>query len=359
MRNNIQAIRIGALVLLVGFVLRLIGASVLGNWSLFSAPELAAYVINSETGRLVEPVTDPTTDSTTEPTEPSTETTAPTVTTEPTDPPETSAPTEPPETTKPIQLPSSKPSFTEEDAKFVKLTYGCKRTPNTKKLLTQKLSWDLTGDEPTILIIHTHGTEAYTQTAERQYQEFGGEFRTDDERYNMISIGDELTRLLTEAGLSVIHDRTQHDYKDYNDSYDNSRKAVQEYLKMYPSIKMVLDIHRDAAENQDGTQWATSATVGGERSAQVMLVVGTNATGLNHPNWETNLSIAEKMMVQMERICEGVARPINLRGSRFNHDLAMGAMIAEIGSAGNTHEEAMRALPVLAEAIISLSKGSQ
>ena len=348
MDKDKQALRIGALAILFAFALRLMGCGLLGNWSLFSSPELAAFLVYNETGRLEAPIV-----PTTEPTTPSSE---------PTDPPETTAPsTEPPETTAPTEPkpPFEKPSYSSEDASLVRLTYGCKRNPDIEKLLVQKLSWDLTGSEPTILIIHTHGTEAYTQTEERQYEEFGGEYRTDDERYNMISLGEELARLLTEAGLSVIHDRTQHDYKDYNDSYDNSRAAVQEYLKMYPSIKMVLDIHRDAAENRDGTQWATSATVDGERSAQVMLVVGTNATGLNHPNWETNLSIAEKMMVQMERICAGVARPINLRGSRFNHDLAMGAMIAEIGSAGNTHEEAMRAIPVLAEAIVALSKGSQ
>lgn len=359
MKRDYKALQIGAFVLAVSFVLRLACCSFLPNWSIFSAPELAAFLIQSETGREVEPTVAPS-QGTTAATEPSTEPTEPSAPTDPTDPTESTEPSQPTETTAPpIVLPDYLPGFTEEDAQFVELIYGCKRDPDIKKLLTKKLTWDLTGSEPTILIIHTHGTEAYTQTPESQYEEFGGEYRTADDRYNMISIGDELTRLLSEAGLSVIHDRTQHDYRDYNDSYDNSRAAVQEYLRQYPSIKMVLDLHRDAAENRDGTQWATSATVNGERSAQVMLVVGTNATGLNHPNWETNLSIAEKMMVQMERICEGVARPINLRGSRFNHDLAMGAMIAEIGSAGNTHEEALRAIPVLAEAIISLSKGSK
>ncbi|MBQ9761989.1 MAG: stage II sporulation protein P [Oscillospiraceae bacterium] len=359
MDKDKQALRFGVMALACAFLLRLIGCVFLGNWSLFSGPELAGFMIRSETGRVASPITEPTGT----PTEPSTEATdpsEPSEPSEPTDPPETSAPTEPSvETTAPVQLPVDKPGFTAEDAQLVRVTYGCKRNPDLEKLLVKKLSWDLTGDNPTILIIHTHGTESYTQTEERQYEEFGGEYRTDDVRYNMISLGEELARLLTEAGLSVIHDRTMHDLSDYNDSYDNSRAAVQEYLRQYPSIKMVLDLHRDAAEYADGTQWATSATVNGERSAQVMLVVGTNATGLNHPNWETNMSIAEKIMVQMERICAGVARPINLRGSRFNHDLAMGAMIAEIGSAGNTHEEAMRAIPVLANAIISLSKGSQ
>jgi stage II sporulation protein P len=239
------------------------------------------------------------------------------------------------------------------------MNYSCSLRPNVKNLLTQALNWDLTGDEPTILIVHTHGTEAFTETADTQYDDYGGSYRTKDDRYNMISIGDELTRLLTQAGLSVIHDRTAHDLNDYLDAYDNSRAAVQKYLQQYPSIKMVLDLHRDAAQYADGTQWATSATVNGEDSAQLMFVVGTNARGLNHPNWQTNLSIAEKLNVLMEKNVSGLTRPIDLRSQRFNHDLAMGAMIVEVGAAGNTHPEAMNAISVLAEAIVELAHGSK
>ncbi|MBQ7345121.1 MAG: stage II sporulation protein P [Oscillospiraceae bacterium] len=342
MRDKDQAKKVGALAIVLAILLRLIlGAVFADGDSIFSYPRLASFLISAETGRAPEQEqTQPS-----ESTEPSQESTEPSETTEPTEP------TQP-------QLPVERAIFTEEDAQYVSVNYGCKLRPDLTTLLTQELNWDLTGDEPTVLILHTHGTEAFMPTQDSQYEEFGGEFRTKDERYNMLSIGDELTRLLTEAGISVIHDRTLHDLNDYNDSYDNSRVAVQEYLKKYPSIQLVLDLHRDAAEYQDGTQWATSATVDGKPSAQVMLVVGTNATGLNHPNWQTNMALAEKLQVAIHRVCPGVERAINLRGSRFNHDLSPGALIAEIGSAGNTHEEAMRAVPVLAEAIVSLVHGA-
>lgn len=341
MMKTDEIIRKGAIVLAAAAVLRLLCTGIMGNsFALFSQPQLASFLITAESGRVPSETTPPP------------ETTVPPETTLP---PETTAPTEPEEPE--VALPEEPAVFTDADIPFVEMTYGTKLRPDVEKLLLQPLKWDLTGDEPSILIVHTHSTEAYTQTADRQYEPMGGYYTTDD-RYNVISLGDELERLLEEAGLNVIHDRSNYELGDFNNAYDYSRKGVQDHLKEHPSIQMVIDLHRDAAQYADGTEWATSATVDGEPSAQVMFVVGSSGTGLHHPNWETNLSIAEKLKVQMDRIAPGVARPINLRAARFNHDLAMGALIAEIGSAGNTHEEAMRAIPVLAETIIALTKGA-
>ena len=352
MNRNNQLLRIGALSVLLAMLLRLIGSGFLGGvFEVFAQPELASFLLYSESGKKPNPdSTNPAPSESTAPSE-----TAPTETTAPTEPtpPETTAPTIP------TPIPSGRVSFTSDDKKYVSLNYSCNYKPDVAPLLTQTLNWDLTGDEPAVLILHTHGTEAYTETADTQYVEHGGKFRTEDDRYNLISIGDELTRLLEEGGVNVIHDRTPHDLNDYLDSYDNARKATQKYLAQYPSIKLVLDLHRDAAENSDGSQWATSCMVNGQDSAQLMFVVGTDASGLTHPNWKTNLSIAAKLNVLMEKISPDVTRPIDLRRQRFNHDLAMGAMIVEVGSAGNTHEEAMNAISVLAEAILELAHGAK
>lgn len=353
MKRNDSLLRIGALSVLLAVLLRLIGSGVLGGvFEVFAQPELASFLIYSESGK--KPAPDATTLPPTTPTTPTTEPTesTPPADTTPTQPSSTTEPTPPP------TIPAGRVTFTTEDAKLAPVHYSCNYKVSMKELVTQTLSWNLTSKEPTVLIVHTHGTEAYTETADSQYEEHGGDFRTKDDRYNLISIGDELTRLLEEGGLKVIHDRTPHDLDDYLDAYDNSRVAVQKYLQQYPSIKLVLDLHRDAAENADGSQWATSATVNGQDSAQLMFVVGTDASGLNHPNWKTNLSIAGKLNVLMEKIAPDVTRSIDLRRQRFNHDLAMGAMIVEVGSAGNTHQEAMNAISVLAEAILELSKGA-
>lgn len=340
--HNIS-IRVGTLAVLAAMLLRFALSGALGNaWGIFAQPELASFLLYSETGRTPEPAA---------PTDTTANTTAPIQTEPPV--------TEPPATQPPTPPSIVKPSFTVSDSQYFSVTYSftMNSKPNLQKLLVQKLSWDLTGDKPTVLIVHSHGTEAYTKTADSQYENHAA-YRTADDRYNMISIGDELTRLLEAQGIKVIHDRTAHDYLDYDNAYNNSRTAVQQYLKQYPSIKVVLDLHRDSATNADGSQWATQATVNGQDSAQLMLVVGTNGAGQSHPNWQTNLSVAEKLAVLMEKENEGVNRPIQIRYKRYNQDLCPASLIVEVGTAGNTHAQAINAMPALADAIAALAKGT-
>lgn len=307
---------------------------------IFSQPELAAFLIQAETGRIPD---------------------QPQVTTEPA-PRETEPPTEEatdPPTEPPVQIaaPQDSAVFASADADFVEMNYSAKRSPDIPGLLTQSLDWDLTGEAPAVLIFHSHGTEAYTPVPGEGYEEEGGEYRTTNEDCNMMSLGAELARLLNAAGISTVHDTAYYDYPDYLASYDNARIGLQEKLQEYPTVKLVIDLHRDAAEYEDGTQWATEAIINGEKSAQIMLVVGTDSY-YTHPNWEENLSVALKLQAMMEKTHPGATRPLDLRKQRFNQDLLSGAIIAEVGAAGNTHREAMNAVSVLAEAIIQLSKGA-
>lgn len=334
---NKRTLRNGAVVILAAVLLRILCSCTMGGvFDVFAQPELAAYL--TETGEEI--------------TVPADEAAA--IETTPAPQPSTEPSTEATEVTEP----ENGVKITEADSAYVQLKYSCSRDPDIPALLNQSLQWDLTGDEPTVLIIHTHGTEAFTPTEGMEYEEDGGEYRTTNEKVNMISIGDELTRLLQAAGINVIHDREYYDYPDYEASYDICREALAEHMKQTPSIKLVIDLHRDAAEYADGTQWATSATVNGQESAQVMLVMGTDCY-YEHPNWEQNLSVAVKLQALMEKEHPGSTRPVDLRKQRFNQDLCPGAIIAEIGSAGNTHEEAMNGVSVLAEAIIQLAHGTE
>lgn len=250
-------------------------------------------------------------------------------------------------------------SFSASDAQMVSMRYAddCGYRPDIKKLLQQPLYWDLMGDAPTVLILHTHASESYTRQTGQNYGETT-EFRTLDTAYNMVALGEKLGALLEQAGIGVIHDRTLHDYPSYNSAYTNSRQAVQDYLRRYPSIQVVLDLHRDAALNSDGSQYAPTVTVNGETVAQLMLVVGTNASGMQHPRWEENLAAAVKLQALLERQVPGITRPTILRAQRYNHDLSEGAMIVEIGTAGNSLQQAMDAVPYLAEALIALCRGT-
>lgn len=246
--------------------------------------------------------------------------------------------------------------FSGEDLELVELRSTCDYEPNLENLLLQPLDWDLTGTEPAVLILHTHATESYTKTEGEDYEE-SSDYRTLDEEYNMLAIGDALAELLEAGGLTVIHDRTLHDEFSYNGSYGAARESIERYLEQYPSIKLILDVHRDAADTESG-QLTTSAVVDGQESAQLMLVVGSDGGGLYHPNWRENLSLALKLHVMLEKENPGICRYISFRNSRYNQDQLPGMLLVEVGAAGDTRQKALTATEALAEGILNLAAGT-
>lgn len=255
----------------------------------------------------------------------------------PTEPPET----QPPETIPPETLPSyfCAPEIVNTSGK----------TPDTDELLDRPLRWNLYGDK-TVLILHTHATESYTKHGEN-YKE-SASWRTLDENYNMISIGARVAELLEEAGIGVIHDKTLHDYPSYNGSYAASRETMAAILAENPGIQLVLDLHRDAADMGWG-QLRTLAQAAGKTCAQLMVVIGGGQKG-----YEDNLSLGLKLTAQLERQAPGITRNLLMRSATFNQDLCPGALLIEVGAAGNSREEALLAAEQLAEAIIALAEGT-
>lgn len=241
-------------------------------------------------------------------------------------------------------------SFSSDELSLVEIYYYCDYAPDLEALLTAPLRLDISGEQPAVLIIHSHTTESYSGSHEQVES-----YRSLDETMNMIAIGDQVARVLELGGISVIHDRNIYDYPDYNNAYNAARAAIKEYLAEYPGIRLVLDLHRDAAAGDAG-QLVTEATVAGQRSAQLMMVVGTDATGLNHPDWQENLALALKLNVVLEQENPGITRPISLRSQRFNEDLTTGSLLIEVGAAGNTLEEALIAANALAEGILKLAR---
>ena len=240
------------------------------------------------------------------------------------------------------------PSFS--GAEEIELYYAANKNPDIEGLLAKPLEWNLFGEAPAVLILHTHSTESYTQTNE-DYVE-SSDWRTLDENYNMLSIGARVGEILAENGITAVQDRELHDYPSYNGSYVHARKSITAYLKEYPSIRLILDLHRDASGGEGG-QMRTRATVDGVTSAQLMLVLGTN-----HENYEENLSLGLKLHAQLETQAKGLMRPLQLRAQRFNQDLCPGALLIEVGAAGNTHKEAMTAAEELAKAVVALARGT-
>lgn len=206
----------------------------------------------------------------------------------------------------------------------------------------------LKSDEPQILIIHTHSSEAYSPAGLDQYDDTGGN-RTQDPNYSVIRIGDELVKLLTEQGLSVIHDTGVYDYPSYTGSYNRSGEAVEKYLAEHPSISVVIDLHRDALGSGDVT-YKTVATESGVCASQLMFVMGSDEGGLEYPNWRDNLSLALYLQNAVLNKYPSLMRPVTLVGYRYNQHLTSGSMILEVGSNGNTLQEALAAIRLFADA---------
>lgn len=254
----------------------------------------------------------------------------------------------PPATEAPVQ---ASLSFSAEDAAKIGLDNGTSLTPDLEELLTMELGLGLRSDEPTVLILHSHTTESYSGGG---YAETSP-YRTLDPEHNMTALGALVAEILESAGIGVIHDTAFHDYPSYNGAYSHAAQSTKSILEQYPSIRLVLDLHRDAADTASG-QLVTSCTVDGEKAAQLMFVLGTDER-LQHPDWERNLSLALKLQTILEADNPGICRDLNLTRNRYNQHLGELALLIEVGAAGNTLDEAKRAARELAEAIVRLAEG--
>ncbi len=202
---------------------------------------------------------------------------------------------------------------------------------------------------PQILILHTHTTEAYTKGKKDTYKETDTA-RTTDNDYNMVRVGEEMKDVFEEIGLSVVHDKTKYDYPSYTGSYSRALTGIQKMLKKYPTIQVVLDVHRDAIIGSDGTSYAKKTEIDGEEVAQVMLVVGTNDMGLTHPKWKDHLTLAVQIQKNMLAIDSDLPRPIDLRRQRFNEHATPGSLLVEVGTSGNTLKQALAGARLFAQA---------
>ena len=276
---------------------------------------------------------------------------------EPIVPPEPQPEAEPEPASEPEPGPTyTPPVFSAEEADGIRIAGACSYTPDKQTLLLQPSSLDFQQDGPTVLIVHTHSSEAYTMEAGFEYPE-SDELRTQDSRYSVIRIGDEIAQILQDAGIEVLHDTEPNDYPNYNGAYERMRQTIEGYLAAYPTIQMVLDLHRDAAEDAGGVPVALTAYPDGEACAELMLVVGTDEGGLSHPDWQENLANALKLQALLNRSAPGLCRDLDLRTERFNQHETPGSLLVEVGASGNTLAEALRSARILGNALVKLIRG--
>lgn len=229
-------------------------------------------------------------------------------------------------------------------------SYGSVKIKNESKynLTEEMLKPDIDfGNKKDIVLYHTHTCESYTPTEANTY-EASGSYRTIDLNYSVARVGDELDKYLTSYGFNVVHDKTYHDYPNYTGSYDRSLKTVENILGT-TKAEMVFDIHRDAIGSNNN--YAPTVKIGEEYAAQIMFVMGTDGGGLDHPNWLQNVKYAVKMIEKANEMYPGLCKPMIIRNSRYNQNVANKASIIEIGATGNTLEQCEISMKYLAAVI--------
>ena len=232
--------------------------------------------------------------------------------------------------------------------------YGNVKIKNqTDYQLTQEmLTPDITIENKNILIFHTHSCESYTASEQYPYTPTGN-FRTTDLNFTVTRVGTELTTQLQQYGYNVIHDTSYHDYPSYNGSYTSSLKTVESLLQTNPS-DIIIDLHRDAIGSR--SDYAPTVKIGDEECAQIMFVIGTNAGGLWHPNWNQNLKFAIKVQEKAEELYPGLFKPIMLTTSRYNQHTGKYANIIEVGATGNTLEQCLTSMKYLSKVMDEIMK---
>lgn len=207
--------------------------------------------------------------------------------------------------------------------------------------------------EPQVLIMHTHTTESY-EPYTRDFYDASFSSRTTDESHNVVAVGNNIEQQLRLAGIGVIHDRTIHDYPSYNGSYDRSAVTVKAILDQNPSIKIVLDIHRDAIERTTGERIAPTVTIDGRKAAQIMIISGCDDGSFNMPNYMQNFRLASLLQQRATTLYPGFTRPVMFMYKKYNQDLTTGSLLVEMGGHANSLDEAAYAGELLGKTLAGL-----
>lgn len=219
-----------------------------------------------------------------------------------------------------------------------------------KEILNKKLGFNLDTDEPLILIFHTHGSETYK-----------------GDKGSVIDVGEYLKEQLENTyHIKTIHDKTVYDQidgeLDRNRAYNFAGEGVSQTLKENPSVKIVMDLHRDSVD--ESIDLVTD--INGKKTAQIMFFNGVSykkGVGeidyLENPNKEYNLATSLQMQLLAAKYFNGLTRKIYIKGYRYNLHLTKRSMLIEVGAQNNTLEQAKNAMLPLADLLYRLAKGEK
>ncbi|HEY8450116.1 MAG TPA: stage II sporulation protein P [Bacillota bacterium] len=211
------------------------------------------------------------------------------------------------------------------------------------------------GVEPRVLVYHTHGTEAYLGpiSVRSGIDPNVVGFTADPDR-NIIRVGAELVRALRSHGIGTLHLTELFDWQNQlvtrAGAYVRSLEALEDFaggrsvLEVYPSLRLIIDVHRDAVARELVALRVDERTV----AARILLIVGSR----DNPHWRANYCFAQRLHQQLEARVPGISRGVMVRhDARFNQHLLPGSLLIEIGSVENTLAEALFSARVVADVI--------
>lgn len=234
--------------------------------------------------------------------------------------------------------------------------------PNAEALLRRPLSQKIELPEylslqgkssPSVLIVHTHASEAYSEDGAISYAEGEETARSNDPEENVIAVGEALADELNRRGISTVHCRVMHDTQ-YKGAYERAKETIERYLEQYPDICLVIDLHRDAIFKSSGEMVRPVTLLDGEAAAQVLCVVGSDFGGESNPNWEGNLALALQLRKKLNDRYTNLCRPPYLKAATYNQELSPYSLLLEVGACGNSVEEAKRSAAAVGGALAEI-----
>lgn len=213
---------------------------------------------------------------------------------------------------------------------------------------------ELYSDEPQVLILHTHTTESY-EPYEKDWYDESYTSRSSDPGNGVVAVGEAIAGQLASAGINVIHDCTLHDLT-YNGAYSRSLGTALGVLDRYPSVKVVLDIHRDAIEYEDGTRVSAVTDIDGKKAAQAMIICAADDGTYGVPGFMNNLHFASALQQSMESRYPTLTRPVLFQYCQYNQQVSPGALLIEVGSHGNSIDQAVYSGELIGKSLAELLK---
>lgn len=208
-------------------------------------------------------------------------------------------------------------------------------------------------EQPLVLLFSTHATESF-EPCDRKFYDKRYNSRSTDNDKNVTHIEDKIAEQLIQNGIPTIVDKTQHDFPSYNGSYNRSAETINEYLKKYPSIKVILDIHRDAIERENGERVKPITTINGKKAAQIMIISGCDDGTMNFPNWAQNLNFAVNLQQKIESSYPTLTRPIFFCYRKYNMNICPQSLLIEFGSNSNSLNEVLYSGELMGKALSDL-----